>query len=65
MGKACGTYEREEICVQVSVGKPKLKRILGRPWLRWGISQMILEKQDRRGWNGFIWLRIGANGVLM
>jgi len=65
MGEACGTYVREEICVQISMGKPKVKTPLGRPWRRWGISQLTLEKQGRRGWNGFIWLRIGASGVLL
>jgi len=55
----------EEICIQISVGKPKLERPLGRPWRRWGISQLTLEKQDRRAWNGLIWLRIGASGVLL
>jgi hypothetical protein len=46
MHEACG--------LKVSVVKTKLERQLGRPWRRWVISQLILEKQDRRGWNGFI-----------
>jgi hypothetical protein len=31
----------------------------GRIPLEW-----ILKKQNGRAWTGFIWLRIGANGVL-
>ena len=51
MGETCGTYVREEICVQISVGKPKVKNHLEDLGVEGGISQLTLEKQDRRGWN--------------
>jgi hypothetical protein len=48
------------------VGKPKEKRLLGRPMRRWedGIS-MGLRKIGWGEWSGFIWLRIGIVGGLL
>jgi hypothetical protein len=35
MGGTCNTHGRDEKCVQILVEKPKDKRPLGRPRLRW------------------------------
>jgi len=35
MGVACSMYGREERCIQGFVGKPEVKRPLGKPRLRW------------------------------
>jgi hypothetical protein len=40
------------------VGKSEVKRLLGRPILKW-----ILEKGDGMVWIGLIWLRIGTSGT--
>jgi hypothetical protein len=50
----------------ILIGKLEGKRPLGRPRRRWGIIlERILGKQGAKLWTGFIWLRIGTNGVLL
>jgi hypothetical protein len=49
MGETCGTHVREEICVQISVGKPKVKRPLGRPWRRRGYFSTDLRETGQEG----------------
>jgi hypothetical protein len=44
----------------ILVGRPKGKRTLGRPKLRW--EDNIRMNLRERGWTGFIWLRIGSSG---
>jgi hypothetical protein len=50
------------------VGKPKGKKILGRPRRRWvdnSVLGWILERWDGVMWTGFVWLRIGTGGELL
>jgi hypothetical protein len=51
---------------RVLVGKPEVKRPLGRPRRRWedGIK-MDLGEIGWAVWSGFNWLRIGTVGVLL
>jgi hypothetical protein len=35
MGRACSTYVERRSLYRVSVGKPEIKRQLGRPRIRW------------------------------
>jgi hypothetical protein len=48
------------------VGKPEVKRPLGRPRLcGWIILGWILERCDGMMWTGLVWLRIGTDGELL
>jgi hypothetical protein len=48
---------------RIFVGKPEVKRPLGRPRRRWVCNiKMNLRKI---GWDGLIWLRIGTSGGLL
>jgi hypothetical protein len=50
------------------VGKPELKRLLGRQRRRWVNSIKIDLREiqyDGIVWIGFIWLRIGTSGGLL
>ena len=59
MGKRRGAY-------RVLVGKPKGRRPLGRPKRRWEDNiKMGLPEVGWRACTGSIWLRIGADGVLL
>jgi hypothetical protein len=54
MGEKRGAY-------RVLVGKPEVKRPLGRPWLRWENNiKMDLQEVRWGSWTGLIWLRIGT-----
>jgi hypothetical protein len=45
------------------VGKPELKRLLGRPRHRWEDNIKIdLEEFGWEVWTGLSWLRIGTGG---
>jgi hypothetical protein len=45
------------------VGKPGVKRLLGRPRLRWEDNiKMYLQAFGSVAWTGLIWLRIGTDG---
>jgi len=64
MGGVCSTYEGEERCIQVLVGKPEGNRLVvedpgveGRIILGW-----IFKKLDVGAWTGSSWLRIGTGG---
>jgi hypothetical protein len=50
MGERRGIY-------RVLIGKPELKRPLGRPRLRWIFRKCVVEV-----WIGSRWLRIGTGG---
>jgi len=63
MGEACNLYGVEEWCIQVVVGKPEGKRLLGRPRRRWGDNiKMDLQELGCGVWTGSSWLRIGTGG---
>jgi hypothetical protein len=47
MGGACGTYGREERCIQGFGGEPEGKRPLRRPWRRWENNIEIYLKEIR------------------
>ena len=56
MGEVRGAY-------RVLMGKPKGKRPLGRPTLRWeGNIEMDLQEVALGTWTGLIWLRLGTCG---
>jgi hypothetical protein len=40
------------------VGKPEVKRPLGRPRRRW-VDNIKMERQDGAVWTALIWLRLG------
>jgi hypothetical protein len=52
MGDKRGVY-------MVLVGKPEVKRPLGRPWRRWENIKMDLQEVGCGVWTGLSWLRIG------
>jgi hypothetical protein len=63
VGRACGTYRRQERCIQ-SFGENLRKGepledlgVDGRKLLKW-----ILNKGGGEAWTGYIWLRIGTGG---
>ena len=43
------------------VGKPEVKRPLGRPKRRWE-DNIKMDLQEWGAWSGLIWLRIGTGG---
>ena len=51
MGNRKGAY-------RVLVGKPELRRPLGRPRRRWENIKWIFKKWYGKAWTGLIWLRI-------
>jgi hypothetical protein len=52
---------------KILVGKPELKRPLGRPRCRWKVTlvEWILEKYGRKLWTGCIWLIVETSGGLL
>jgi hypothetical protein len=59
MGTKRNTY-------RLLVGKPKVKRPLGRPIFRWMDSiEMDLGEVGWGYWTGLVWLRIGTGGELL
>jgi hypothetical protein len=50
----------------VLVGKPEVRRPLGRPKHRWVDNiKLILEKLHAVVWTGLIWHKIGTSGELL
>jgi hypothetical protein len=47
---------------RVSVGKPELKRSLGRPRRMWEDNIKMDRKWDMGVWIGSSWLKIGTDG---
>jgi hypothetical protein len=63
MGRACGMYWGEEMCIQDFGGKPEEKGQLGRPKHRWEDNiKMYLQEVGWGAWSGFIWVGIGTGG---
>jgi hypothetical protein len=51
---------------RVLVGKPEVKRQLGRPMHRWEDNiKMDLQEVGWEAWTGTMWLRIGTGGGLL
>jgi hypothetical protein len=59
VGRACGTHGRGEKVYKVLVGKPEVKRPLGRPRRRWedGIRMDLGEI----GFGGLDWIRLAQD----
>jgi hypothetical protein len=54
-------YGERRGAYRVLVGKPKGKRPLGKPRLRWEVNiKMDIQEVRCGAGNGFIWLRIGV-----
>jgi len=52
--------------IQLVVGKPEVKKPLGRAMLNWeGNIKMAFKNYDGRVWAGLIWLRIQKSGGLL
>ena len=47
------------------LGKPEVKRPLGRPRRRWKDIKMILQEVGRGTWIGLVWFRIETGGALV
>jgi hypothetical protein len=44
---------------KILIGKPKGRRLLGRHVCRWEDNIKMDFKEYMKGWNGFMWLKIG------
>lgn len=55
----------EEITEQRGYGKRNLmERSLGRPSRKWGcILKLAVKKQNKRPWNGFLWLETDISEI--
>jgi hypothetical protein len=66
VGRTCGTQGGGEMCLQVLVGKPEVKRPFGRPRRKWAdnikmeLRQVVIGKRT-----GFGWLSIGSSDGLL
>jgi hypothetical protein len=66
MERTCSTYGGDEMCVQVSVGKPQGRRSLLRPKRIWKNNIKIDPREVEGGaWIGSIWLKIGTGSRLL
>ena len=61
MGGACGVYGGGESCAQVLVGKPEVKRTLGRPRRRWEDNIKMDLQEVGRGCGDWMELRRGGH----
>ena len=59
MGGACGAYGGVERCIQVLVGKPGVKRPLGRPMHRW--EDNIKMDLQEVGCDGMDWIKLAED----
>jgi hypothetical protein len=59
IGAACSTYGGEESCIEVFMGKPVVKRTLGRPWRRWE-DNMKMDLQEV-GCGGMDWIELSQD----
>jgi hypothetical protein len=51
-----------KVAYKVSMGKPKIRRPLGRPRRRWEDIKSIFKKWYVGVWAGLIWLRLWTGG---
>jgi hypothetical protein len=59
MGGACGTYQGQEKCIEVLVGRPHGKRPIGRPKRRW--EDNIKMGLQEVGWGCMDWIALAQN----
>jgi hypothetical protein len=59
MGRACSAYGGEERRIQVLVGKPGGKRLLGRTWHRWEVN--IKMNFEEVGCGGMNWIKLAQD----
>jgi hypothetical protein len=57
MGGACGTYGRQERCIQIFGGSPDVKKPLGRTRRRWDVIMNLQEV----GWGGVDWIDVAQD----
>jgi hypothetical protein len=62
MGGACSTYGERRGVYRVLVGKPEVKRPLGRPRRR---REEDLQEWGSGAWTGLLWLRARTGGGLL
>ena len=63
MGGTRSTYGERRGAYRVLVGRPEVKRPIGRPWPVWRtIVKWVFKKWDVETWTGLIWLRVGTVG---
>jgi hypothetical protein len=66
MGGACSTYAGGESVYRVLLGKPDVKRLLGRPRRRWEDNiKMDIQEVGCGGMNWTEQLRMGTGGGLL
>jgi hypothetical protein len=58
-GRACSTHGRDEKCIKMLVGKPKVKRPLGRHRRRWGNNIRMGFREI--GWEGVDWMHLAQD----
>jgi len=59
MDRACGTYGRQERCIQGLMGRPEGKRSLGRPRRRW--EDTMKMDLSELGCGGVEWIDLGQD----
>jgi hypothetical protein len=56
----------ERVAYRILVGRPEVRRPLGRPRRRWEVNiKMDLQDVERGAWTGLIWLGIWTGGELL
>jgi hypothetical protein len=51
VGRACSTNGAKRNAYRILVGKPEIRRPLGKPKLRW-VDNIKMDLRDRIGWYG-------------
>jgi hypothetical protein len=66
VGGACSPYGERRGAYRFLAGKPKGKKILGRPRSKWDdYIKIDLQELGLGALNRFIWFRIGTSGGLL
>jgi hypothetical protein len=58
MGRTCGTYGGEEMCIRALVGTPEGRRPLGRSRRRWEDNIKIYLREVGWGGGGIDWINL-------